>query len=101
MYHHFDILSERMRDYRRFNATGTQITVRLRPPADSEPTAVSPDLLPTDTESSNLAIDNGSPVSDPPTSPFDDTNDPPEIPNSSTPPPTAANPVAHFLASVN
>src|SRR5215510_10290731 len=82
MYHHFDILSERMREYRRFNATGTQITVRLRPPTDTEPEIVDPD-----TEPSNQAIDNSSPST-------------PEPPNSPTLPPTAANPVAHFLASV-
>jgi hypothetical protein len=39
MFHHFEILNERRKEYRLFNATGTQLTVRLKPPptdSDSE-----------------------------------------------------------------
>jgi hypothetical protein len=36
MYQHFNIVSERTKEYRRFNAAGKQITVRLNTPSDSE-----------------------------------------------------------------
>jgi hypothetical protein len=36
MYQHFNILSERTKEYRRFNTVGTQLTVRLKPPSDSD-----------------------------------------------------------------
>jgi hypothetical protein len=40
MYQHFQILGEKVRQYRRFNAVGTQITVRLNHPPDTEPDSV-------------------------------------------------------------
>jgi hypothetical protein len=36
MYRHFNILSKRTKEYRRFNAVGTQLTVRLNPPTDND-----------------------------------------------------------------
>jgi hypothetical protein len=36
MYQNFNILSERTKEYRRFNASGKQITVRHNPPSDFE-----------------------------------------------------------------
>jgi hypothetical protein len=35
MYHYFEILSERTKEYRRFNAVGSQITIRFTPPSDT------------------------------------------------------------------
>jgi hypothetical protein len=40
MYQHFRILGEQVRQYRRFNAAGTQITVRLKHPPDTETDSV-------------------------------------------------------------
>jgi hypothetical protein len=40
MYQHFQILGEQVRQYRRFNAAGTQITIRLNHPPDTEPDPV-------------------------------------------------------------
>jgi hypothetical protein len=40
MHHHFEVLRENVRQYRRFNAVGAQITVRLRPPPGPEPDPV-------------------------------------------------------------
>jgi hypothetical protein len=37
MYQHFEILHETVRQYRRLNAEGTQITERLNNPPDTEP----------------------------------------------------------------
>jgi hypothetical protein len=36
MYDHFEILSEGVRQYKRFNATGTKLTVRLKAPSDTD-----------------------------------------------------------------
>jgi hypothetical protein len=36
MYDHFEILSEGFRQYKRFNATGTKLTVRLKVPSDTD-----------------------------------------------------------------
>jgi hypothetical protein len=41
MLDHFEILSERTKEYRRFNVVGSQITVRLSPPSGIKPNAVS------------------------------------------------------------
>jgi hypothetical protein len=37
MYEHFEILSEVVREYKLFNATGTKLTVRLKAPIDINP----------------------------------------------------------------
>jgi hypothetical protein len=37
MYNHFETLSEGVRQYKRFNATGTKLTVRLKAPLDTDP----------------------------------------------------------------
>jgi hypothetical protein len=41
MYNHFEIISERVSEYKRFNAAETQITVRLKPHSGTEPDPVS------------------------------------------------------------
>ena len=74
----FEIISERVREYRRFNASGTQITARLKPPSIIEPEAES-DL-------------EASPVSEP------------EAQSENEPEPKSSSvydPVNHFLDSVN
>src|SRR5215510_5728197 len=74
----FEIISERVREYRRFNASGTQITARLKPPSIVEPEAES-DL-------------EASPVSEP------------EAQSENEPEPKSSSvydPVNHFLDSVN
>src|SRR5215475_11382285 len=94
MFKHFDVLSERVREYKRFNAGGTQITVRLRPPTDTEPPQsitspnIDPPRSPIPDDLSQEAIGNESPVlpevdTEPPVSPESDTladTDPPVPP---------------------
>jgi hypothetical protein len=41
MYHHFKILSKRVKEYRSFNAVGYQIRVSIKPPSDIETNLVS------------------------------------------------------------
>jgi hypothetical protein len=110
MYHHFEVLSERTKEYRRFNVTGTLLTALLHPP-NNDTDSVSPNPPNSDTDPGSL----NSPDTDtdpwslhPPSNTDTDTarlNHPSNTdtdPGSLTPPSnTSTNPVNHFLASVN
>src|SRR5215510_12216518 len=70
MFHRFNIVSEHVRQYRRFNATGTQITVRLNPPTELSQSITSPEgdinpptpPTPTHTEHDNPTTSNNIPT---------------------------------------